>query len=136
MSGRGLGHTGGTVDKLEAIPGFNSSLSADKFIETVNRCGLCVTGQSGNMCPADKKLYSLRDATETVGSIPLIASSIMSKKLAGGADCIVLDVKCGSGAFMKDIENAKCSPKRWSASANRWAKSCGAHNRYGCAPRQ
>lgn len=107
MSGRGLGHTGGTVDKLEAIPGFNSSLSADKFIETVNRCGLCVTGQSGNMCPADKKLYSLRDATETVGSIPLIASSIMSKKLAGGADCIVLDVKCGSGAFMKDIENAK-----------------------------
>ena len=107
MSGRGLGHTGGTVDKLEAIPGFNSSLSTDKFIETVNRCGLCVTGQSGNMCPADKKLYSLRDATETVGSIPLIASSIMSKKLAGGADCIVLDVKCGSGAFMKNVESAK-----------------------------
>ena len=107
MSGRGLGHTGGTVDKLEAIPGFNSSLSTDKFIETVNRCGHCVTGQSGNMCPADKKLYSLRDATETVGSIPLIASSIMSKKLAGGADCIVLDVKCGSGAFMKNVESAK-----------------------------
>ncbi len=107
MSGRGLGHTGGTVDKLEAIPNFNSTLTAEKFKEIVNRCGLCITGQSGNLCPADKRLYSLRDATETVSSIPLIASSVMSKKLAGGADCIVLDVKCGSGAFMKDLDCAK-----------------------------
>lgn len=107
MSGRGLGHTGGTIDKLESIPGFNSSLSSDNFISAVNKCGLCVTGQSGNLCPADKKLYSLRDVTETVGNVSLIASSIMSKKLAGGADCIVLDVKCGSGAFMHDVESAE-----------------------------
>lgn len=107
MSGRGLGHTGGTVDKLESIPGFNSSLSAEDFIAAVNKCGLCVTGQSGNLCPADKKLYSLRDVTSTVGNISLIASSIMSKKLAGGADCIVLDVKCGSGAFMHDVASAR-----------------------------
>lgn len=107
MSGRGLGHTGGTVDKLESIPGFNSSLSSADFTDTVNKCGLCVTGQSGNLCPADKKLYALRDVTATVGNISLIASSIMSKKLAGGADCIVLDVKCGSGAFMRDVEAAE-----------------------------
>lgn len=107
MSGRGLGHTGGTVDKFESIPGFNSSLSSDEFINVVNSCGLCVTGQSGKLCPADKKLYALRDVTATVDSMPLIASSIMSKKLAGGADCIVLDVKCGSGAFMKDEESAR-----------------------------
>ena len=106
MSGRGLGHTGGTVDKLESIPGFKTSLPTKDFIETVNRCSISVIGQSGELCPADKKLYALRDVTETVGCIPLIASSIMSKKLAGGADCIVLDVKCGSGAFMKDKESA------------------------------
>ncbi len=106
MSGRGLGHTGGTVDKLESIPGFKTSLSTDEFISAVNGCGLCVAGQSGKLCPADKKLYGLRDVTATVDNMPLIASSIMSKKLAGGADCIVLDVKCGSGAFMKDKESA------------------------------
>ncbi len=107
MSGRGLGHTGGTVDKLESIPGFRTTLETDEFINTVNECGLCVAGQSGKLCPADKKLYGLRDVTATVDNMPLIASSIMSKKLAGGADCIVLDVKCGSGAFMKDMESAK-----------------------------
>lgn len=106
MSGRGLGHTGGTVDKLESIPGFRTSLTSDEFTSAVNKCGLCVAGQSGKLCPADKKLYALRDLTATVDNISLIASSIMSKKLAGGADCIVLDVKCGSGAFMKDEESA------------------------------
>ena len=106
MSGRGLGHTGGTVDKLESIPGFRTSLEADEFTDIVNKCGLCVAGQSGRLCPADKKLYSLRDVTATVDNVSLIASSIMSKKLAGGADCIVLDVKCGSGAFMKDKDSA------------------------------
>lgn len=106
MSGRGLGHTGGTVDKLESIPGFKTSLETDEFVDIVNKCGLCVAGQSGRLCPADKKLYALRDVTATVDSMPLIASSIMSKKLAGGADCIVLDVKCGSGAFMKDEASA------------------------------
>lgn len=107
MSGRGLGHTGGTVDKLESIPGFRTSLETDEFIDIVNNCGLCVAGQSGRLCPADKKLYALRDVTATVDNMPLIASSIMSKKLAGGADCIVLDVKCGSGAFMKELDRAK-----------------------------
>lgn len=107
MSGRGLGHTGGTVDKLESIPGFKTSLETEEFVNIVNTCGLCVAGQSGRLCPADKKLYGLRDVTATVDNMPLIASSIMSKKLAGGADCIVLDVKCGSGAFMKNQESAK-----------------------------
>ena len=107
MSGRGLGHTGGTVDKLESIPGFQTALSAARFTQIVNETGLCVVGQSGDLCPADKTLYALRDVTETVSSIPLIASSIMSKKLAGGADCIVLDVKCGSGAFMQTLPEAK-----------------------------
>lgn len=106
MSGRGLGHTGGTVDKLESIPGFKTSLETEEFFAAVNACGLCVAGQSGRLCPADKKLYGLRDVTATVDNMPLIASSIMSKKLAGGADCIVLDVKCGSGAFMKDASSA------------------------------
>lgn len=107
MSGRGLGHTGGTVDKLEAIDGFNVALEPEKFIETVQKTGICVVGQTGDLAPADKKLYALRDATATVGSIPLIASSIMSKKLAAGSECIVLDVKYGSGAFMKTPEDAE-----------------------------
>lgn len=107
MSGRGLGHTGGTVDKLEAIPGFQTSISTQKMRETVESCGLSVTGQSGNMCPADKKLYALRDVTATVDSIPLIASSIMSKKLADGSDCILLDVKTGSGSFMKTLDDSR-----------------------------
>lgn len=107
MSGRGLGHTGGTIDKLEAIDGFRTSLSPEEFINNVKKHGICVVGQSGELAPADKKIYSLRDSTATVGSMPLIASSIMSKKLAAGADCIVLDVKCGSGAFMKTPEEAE-----------------------------
>lgn len=106
MSGRGLGHTGGTVDKLESIPGFNVSVSREDFINIAKRTGLCVVGQSGNLAPADKKLYALRDVTATVDCVPLIASSIMSKKLAAGADCILLDVKTGSGAFMKTVEDS------------------------------
>ncbi len=106
MSGRGLGFTGGTVDKLEAIPGLQTTIPEKKFFELVNQIGLAVMGQSASIAPADKKIYALRDVTATVDSIPLIASSIMSKKLAAGSDKIVLDVTVGSGAFMKDVEQA------------------------------
>ena len=106
-SGRGLGHTGGTLDKLESIPGFNINLNKEQFVDQIKRIGLAVISQSKDMCPADKRLYALRDVTDTVDNVGLIASSIMSKKLASGVKNIVLDVKCGRGAFMKDLDAAK-----------------------------
>lgn len=119
MSGRGLGFTGGTIDKLESIPGFNTSVGEKAFIDNVNKIGLCIAGQTGEIAPADKKIYALRDVTATVDSIPLIASSIMSKKLAAGSKGIVLDVKCGSGAFMKTYEDAKLLAEKMTAIGQR-----------------
>ena len=126
MSGRGLGHTGGTVDKLEAIPGFQIALSTEDFFDIVKENGIAVVGQTGNMVPADKKIYALRDVTATVDSIPLIASSIMSKKLAAGSDGIVLDVKTGSGAFMKTLEDSITLAEKMVAIGNGAGRTCSA----------
>ncbi|GAB4073531.1 pyrimidine-nucleoside phosphorylase [Barrientosiimonas marina] len=123
MSGRGLGHTGGTLDKLEAVPGFHVEVSSDEFVKLVNENKLAVVGQTGNLAPADKKLYSLRDVTATVNSIPLIASSIMSKKIASGSDAIVLDVKTGDGAFMKELNDARELARAMASIGNRVGRS-------------
>ena len=122
MSGRGLGHTGGTVDKLEAIPGFCTDLAVSEFERIVNETGIAIVGQSATLAPADKKLYALRDVTATVDSMPLIASSIMGKKLAANDDCIVLDVKTGSGSFMKSVEDSRTLAKLMVAIGKRAGK--------------
>ena len=124
MSGRGLGHTGGTVDKLESIPGFRTEIGREEFFQIVEDHGIAVIGQSGNLVPADKKLYALRDVTATVDSIPLIASSIMSKKLAAASDGIVLDVKTGSGAFMKDPASSRALAEKMVAIGRQAGKRC------------
>lgn len=126
MSGRGLGHTGGTIDKLESFPGFTTALSEKEFFENVNRHGIAIMGQTANLVPADKKLYALRDVTGTVPSIPLIVSSIMSKKLASGADVIVLDVKCGDGSFMKTPGQALDLAENLTRIGRRAGKKCAA----------
>lgn len=126
MSGRGLGHTGGTIDKLESINGYRTEISFNEFIDIVNKTGFSIVSQSGKLCPADKKLYALRNASGTVDSIPLICASIMSKKLAVSADCILLDVKYGSGAFMKTIENAQKLADIMTRIGNMAGKKCAA----------
>lgn len=124
MSGRGLGFTGGTIDKLESIPNFRTDLSVEQFLDNTKKIGCCVIAQSGNLTPADKKMYALRNLTATVDSIPLICASIMSKKLALGADCILLDVKYGSGAFMKTPEDAETLAKLMVQVGQQAGKSC------------
>ena len=134
MSGRGLGHTGGTIDKLECFPGFTTALSEETFIHNVNTIKLAIAGQTANLAPADKKLYALRDVTATVDQMSLIASSIMSKKLASGSDIIVLDVKTGSGAFMKKSEDAKKTCRNHGTTRYYgWKKGCCSHYGYGSA---